>query len=71
MDSKAAKDIVSFQVARKLTNLSIFFLTILEDQDNGIQIPYERSRKKVLDSLNDSKRELATFLDSFDIALKK
>ena len=73
MDQKSSTphDIVSFQIVRKLTNLSTFFLTILEDLDAGIDIPYDRSRKKVLDALNDNKRELISLIDSFDITLKK
>ncbi len=71
MDSKnSAHDVVSFQVTRKMTNMATFFLTILEDADAGIVISYDRNRKKVLDALNDNKRELLSLLDSFDITLK-
>mgnify|MGYP000211536404 FL=1 len=70
----SAKEFVTFQVTRKVTNLYKQFLFLLEDlQDQGYDIPdevYQRMRKRVLDHGNDTIRELEENLDKLDITLR-
>ena len=70
----SAKDFVTFQVTRKVTNLYKQFLFLLEDlQDQGYDIPdevFQRMRKRVLDHGNDTIRELEENLDKLDITLR-
>ena len=70
----SAKDFVTFQVTRKVTNLYKQFLFLLEDlQDQGYDIPdevYQRMRKRILDHGNDTIRELEENLDKLDITLR-
>jgi len=70
----SAKEFVTFQVTRKVTNLYKQFLFLLEDlQDQGYDIPdevFQRMRKRVLDHGNDTIRELEENLDKLDITLR-
>ena len=70
----SAKEFVTFQVTRKVTNLYKQFLFLLEDlQDQGYGIPdevFQRMRKRVLDHGNDTIRELEENLDKLDITLR-
>jgi hypothetical protein len=70
----SAKDFVTFQVTRKVTNLYKQFLFLLEDlQDQGYDIPdevYQRMRKRILDHGNDTIREIEENLDKLDITLR-
>ena len=70
----SAKEFVTFQVTRKVTNLYKQFLFLLEDlQDQGYDIPdevFQRMRKRVLDHGNDTIRELEENLDKLDIMLR-
>ena len=72
--SNSAKDFVTFQVSRKVTNLYKQFLFLLEDlQEQGYDIPdevYQRMRKRVLDYGNDTIREIEENLDKLDITLR-
>ena len=72
--SNSAKDFVTFQVSRKVTNLYKQFLFLLEDlQDQGYDIPdevFQRMRKRVLDHGNDTIREIEENLDKLDITLR-
>jgi len=72
--SDSAKDFVTFQVSRKVTNLYKQFLFLLEDlQEQGYDIPdevYQRMRKRVLDHGNDTIREIEENLDKLDITLR-
>ena len=72
--SNSAKDFVTFQVSRKVTNLYKQFLFLLEDlQEQGYDIPdevYQRMRKRVLDHGNDTIREIEENLDKLDITLR-
>ena len=72
--SNSAKDFVTFQVTRKVTNLYKQFLFLLEDlQEQGYDIPdevYQRMRKRVLDHGNDTIREIEENLDKLDITLR-
>ena len=72
--SNSAKDFVTFQVSRKVTNLYKQFLFLLEDlQDQGYDIPdevYQRMRKRVLDHGNDAIREIEENLEKLDITLR-
>ena len=69
-----AKEFVTFQVTRKVTNLYKQFLFLLEDlQDQGYDIPdevYQRMRKRVLDHGNDAIREIEENLEKLDITLR-
>ena len=69
-----AKEFVTFQVTRKVTNLYKQFLFLLEDlQDQGYDIPdevYQRMRKRILDHGNDAIREIEENLDKLDITLR-
>lgn len=67
------KDLISFQVSRRMTRMNVDFLIILEDlvEDNVInQEFYSRLRKKCLDNLNYNVKEMETFVDKFEIKLK-
>jgi hypothetical protein len=70
----SAKEFVTFQVTRKVTNLYKQFLFLLEDlQDQGYDIPdevYQRMRKRVLDHGNDAIREIEENLEKLDITLR-
>ena len=70
----SAKEFVTFQVTRKVTNLYKQFLFLLEDlQDQGYDIPdevYQRMRKRVLDHGNDTIREIEENLEKLDITLR-
>ena len=70
----SAKDFVTFQVTRKVTNLYKQFLFLLEDlQEQGYDIPdevYQRMRKRILDHGNDTIREIEENLDKLDITLR-
>ena len=70
----SAKEFVTFQITRKVTNLYKQFLFLLEDlQDQGYDIPdevYQRMRKRILDHGNDTIRELEENLDKLDITLR-
>ena len=70
----SAKDFVTFQVTRKVTNLYKQFLFLLEDlQDQGYDIPdevYQRMRKRISDHGNDTIREIEENLDKLDITLR-
>ena len=70
----SAKEFVTFQVTRKVTNLYKQFLFLLEDlQDQGYDIPdevFQRMRKRVLDHGNDTIREIEENLDKLDITLR-
>ena len=72
--SDSAKDFVTFQVSRKVTNLYKQFLFLLEDlNEQGYDIPdevYQRMRKRVLDHGNDTIREIEENLDKLDITLR-
>jgi hypothetical protein len=72
--SNSAKDFVTFQVTRKVTNLYKQFLFLLEDlQEQGYDIPdevYQRMRKRILDHGNDTIREIEENLDKLDITLR-
>ena len=72
--SNSAKDFVTFQVSRKVTNLYKQFLFLLEDlQDQGYDIPdevFQRMRKRVLDHGNDAIREIEENLEKLDITLR-
>jgi hypothetical protein len=72
--SNSAKDFVTFQVSRKVTNLYKQFLFLLEDlNEQGYDIPdevYQRMRKRVLDHGNDTIREIEENLDKLDITLR-
>jgi len=70
----SAKEFVTFQVTRKVTNLYKQFLFLLEDlQDQGYDIPdevFQRMRKRVLDHGNDAIREIEENLEKLDITLR-
>ena len=70
----SAKEFVTFQVTRKVTNLYKQFLFLLEDlQDQGYDIPdevYQRMRKRLLDHGNDAIREIEENLEKLDITLR-
>ena len=72
--SNSAKDFVTFQVSRKVTNLYKQFLFLLEDlNEQGYDIPdevYQRMRKRVLDHGNDTIREIEENLEKLDITLR-
>ena len=72
--SDSAKDFVTFQVSRKVTNLYKQFLFLLEDlHEQGYDIPdevYQRMRKRVLDHGNDTIREIEENLEKLDITLR-
>ena len=72
--SNSAKDFVTFQVSRKVTNLYKQFLFLLEDlNEQGYDIPdevYQRMRKRVLDHGNDTIMEIEENLDKLDITLR-
>jgi hypothetical protein len=72
--SNSAKDFVTFQVTRKVTNLYKQFLFLLEDlQEQGYDIPdevYQRMRKRILDHGNDTIREIEENLDKLNITLR-
>ena len=68
-----ATDFVFFQIKRKIINLCKFFLFTLEDLRDEYDIPddvYDKMRKRVLDSGNDTVREMEENLEKFDFYLK-
>lgn len=74
MDGKGGKDFIIFHSRRKVINLCKNFLVLAEDLKDRKQPiteeDYQKLRKRVLDSGNDTIREIEESLDSFDIKLK-
>ena len=75
MDIKVetAKDLLQFQINRKLINLAKFCLQILEElKDDGRVSPeeYSKLRSRILGISNDNNREIVMLMDSLDIKLK-
>lgn len=68
------RDLLQFQITREVTTLSKSFLVLLEDMRDFEDLLGDKAflikRKKVLDSMNSSLRNLTGFLDKFDIKLK-
>lgn len=72
-DSEKLSQLLQFQVERKLVYLSKGFLEELEGflTDHFItEEDFKVSRKKILDRLGDSKREMTDLFDKFNITLK-
>lgn len=73
MEKDEIKELVKFQINRSIKNLYKNCLVILEDvasnKYNSTQA-FEIARKKILDSGNDTTRELQEFIDQLDISLK-
>lgn len=66
------RDLLVYQVSREFISLSKYFLILLEDlrEQNIIgEDEFSKYRKKILDSGNDSIRNLSSFIDKFDIKL--
>lgn len=68
------KELLRFQIRRKITNLYKQFLFIIEDiqasktpQDSEV---FQRNRKRILDFGNDTAREIEDYLKNLDIKLK-
>lgn len=75
VEKSAAEGFVEFQIDRNITNLYKSFLIILEDlSDPPYNLPEEvriKLRKKILDSGNDTIRELNVLISKFDLKFKK
>lgn len=69
MDNISAKeDIVLFQGRRSITNVSKFFLDLLEDLlSEGYNINYTKLRKKILDKNGDTIREFEDLIKKLEI----
>ncbi len=67
----SAADIVDFQIKRNFANICKSILLILEDVRDTDSFDYEKQRKRVLDSINGSKREIESQLALFDINFKR
>ncbi len=76
-------DIIEFQISRHIKGLGKLSLSLLEDAYKEIEslknelhiadstFNYQKTRKIILDKVNDSDRELSSFIKSFKINLKK
>lgn len=68
-----AKELLKFQIQRKIIGTSKSFLMILEDLiDDGYIIPedkFNRLRKRTLDSSNEAIRELEAVIDKLKVTL--
>ena len=73
LNENTVKEFLSFQIKRKTTDLTKNFLFILEDlQLDGYNIPddkFQRIRKRCLDNLNDSLRDLDGVVSKLNITL--
>lgn len=65
-----ATGLLNFQIERNFTVVAKSILTLLEDLEEGQNITYDRQRKKVLDAVNDAKREIQGQLGCFEIKYK-
>jgi hypothetical protein len=69
-------NLIKIQTDKEITRLYKHFLEIVEDIRNQCpdclsQDRYEHIRKRVLDSGNESARQLVAFLEYFDFAINK
>lgn len=70
-----AEDLLKFQISRNTSKIAKNILIMLENYsfNNGgaiSDVNFQRLRKIVLDTCNDSKRELDTLVDKLDINFK-
>lgn len=73
MEQDKIKELISFQVRRKIIDLVKHFLFILEDSlnENYNKEDFQHHRKRILDFSNDAIRELEETFKSLDITIKK
>jgi hypothetical protein len=69
-------NLIKIQTDKEITRLYKHFLEIIEDIRNQCpdclnQERYEHIRKRVLDSGNETARQLVSFLEYFDFAINK